>query len=169
MLVAVRESAMHVMPLLIEACVAVQQPGWLMLRRTLWPGYPDADHVAEMTRLLAEPSRFAQFIAYGDGRAALGFIEASVRSDYVNGTEGSPVGFVEGLYVVSGHRRSGIARAMLARIEHWVVTRGCRELASDALLDNEPGHAVHRSLGFDETERVVYFRKRVPTRPGPPR
>jgi aminoglycoside 6'-N-acetyltransferase I len=34
-----------------------------------------------------------------------------------------------------------------------------RELASDALLDNNGSHAMHEALGFTETERVVYFRK----------
>ena len=29
----------------------------------------------------------------------------------------------------------------------------------DARLENEPSHAMHRSLGFSETERVVFFRK----------
>ena len=38
---------------------------------------------------------------------------------------------------------------------------GWRELASDALLDNEISHSVHRALGFEETERVVFFRKRL--------
>jgi aminoglycoside 6'-N-acetyltransferase I len=32
-------------------------------------------------------------------------------------------------------------------------------LASDALLDNGASHAMHRALGFEETERVVFFRK----------
>ena len=33
------------------------------------------------------------------------------------------------------------------------------ELASDALIDNAVSHGMHRRLGFEETERVVYFRK----------
>jgi aminoglycoside 6'-N-acetyltransferase I len=36
---------------------------------------------------------------------------------------------------------------------------GCRELASDALLQNTAAHDVHAALDFEETERVVYFRK----------
>jgi aminoglycoside 6'-N-acetyltransferase I len=27
------------------------------------------------------------------------------------------------------------------------------------LLDNTQSHAMHQSLGFDETERVVFFKK----------
>lgn len=39
---------------------------------------------------------------------------------------------------------------------------GCREFASDALAHNQLSHAMHRSLGFEETERVVFFRKVLP-------
>ncbi len=31
--------------------------------------------------------------------------------------------------------------------------------ASDALLENEASHALHLALGFQETERVIFFRK----------
>jgi aminoglycoside 6'-N-acetyltransferase I len=27
------------------------------------------------------------------------------------------------------------------------------------LLDNSQSHAMHRAIGFSETERVIYFRK----------
>jgi aminoglycoside 6'-N-acetyltransferase I len=37
--------------------------------------------------------------------------------------------------------------------------RGCTELASDALIDNTVSHSMHRGLGFEETEIVVYFKK----------
>ncbi|MDB5495666.1 MAG: aminoglycoside acetyltransferase [Phenylobacterium sp.] len=32
-------------------------------------------------------------------------------------------------------------------------------MASDALLDNRESHAFHSAVGFEEAERVVYFRK----------
>jgi len=34
-------------------------------------------------------------------------------------------------------------------------------LGSDALLDNSLGRQAHRALGFEERERVIYFRKRL--------
>jgi len=89
----------------------------------------------------------------------VGFAEASIRRDYVNGCETSPVAFVEGLYVTPHHRHGGVARALVAAVERWAKAQGLRELASDAMLDNEQSHAMHRALGFSETERVVYFRK----------
>lgn len=90
-----------------------------------------------------------------------GFAEASLRHDYVNGTDTSPVGFLEGLYVAPAWRRRGIGRALVAGVDDWVRATGCSELASDADVTNTAGHAAHRAYGFVETERVVYFRKRV--------
>ena len=91
----------------------------------------------------------------------LGFIEVSTRSDYVNGTSSSPVGFVEGFFVTPAARRQGVARVLLQAGEEWARQRGCREMASDVLVDNATGHAAHRALGFEETDRVVYFRKNL--------
>lgn len=36
--------------------------------------------------------------------------------------------------------------------------RGCAELASDTALDNLAAQAAHLALGFEETERVVFYR-----------
>jgi aminoglycoside 6'-N-acetyltransferase I len=41
----------------------------------------------------------------------------------------------------------------------WPRDRGCTELASDAALDNAASRELHKALKFEETERVVFFRK----------
>lgn len=147
---------------MIEACSSVEQAGWLSLRRALWPEATDAEHLCEMAEFLAHPERYVQFVAYDTYGTAIGFIEASIRSDYVNGTVSSPVAFLEGVYVLPEHRRRGVARALIAVVSEWAVSRGIIEFASDAVLDNEASHRVHQALGFSETERVVYFRKALP-------
>jgi aminoglycoside 6'-N-acetyltransferase I len=115
-----------------------------------------------MSSFCANPERYAQFVAYAESDvAAVGFIEASVRTDYVNGTQSSPVAFLEGLYVVPEARRKGVARALVAAVERWGCDVGCSEFASDASIENQLSHTVHRALGFQETERVVFFRKRL--------
>jgi aminoglycoside 6'-N-acetyltransferase I len=43
-------------------------------------------------------------------------------------------------------------------VADWGRAQGCSEFASDAELENVDSHAMHRALGFVETERVVYFR-----------
>jgi len=143
----------------IERCSSLDQPGWLEMRLALWSDATADEHRGHMAILLAQPERFLQLMVYDENGRPVGFIEGSLRSDYVNGTESSPVGFVEGIYVAPTWRRKGIARQLYAAIADWAKARGCRELASDALVDNEISQRAHRALGFRETERVVYFTK----------
>lgn len=147
--------------LAIERCSDLDQPGWLEFRLALWPDATADDHRGYMAISLAQPERFLQLMMYDEARNPVGFIEGSIRGDYVNGTETSPVGFVEGVYVAPDWRRRGVARRLFAAIGDWAKARGCRELASDALLENEASQRAHAALGFRETERVVYFAKRL--------
>jgi aminoglycoside 6'-N-acetyltransferase I len=66
---------------------------------------------------------------------------------------------LEGLYVIPDARRQGVATELVAAVAAWGIELGCSELASDALLENELSHSVHKALGFVETERVLFFRK----------
>ena len=131
-----------------------------MLRLALWQA-PREEHLAEMALMAANPQRFAAFVASADNEETLGLAEAAIRTDYVNGAQSSPVGFLEGLYVVPHARRKGVARALVAEVSQWARASGCSELASDAALANAASQAVHRALGFEETERVVFFRKQL--------
>lgn len=116
---------------------------------------------ASASAFLELPDKYAQFLAVEPGGRTAGFVEASLRTDYVNGTDSSPVAFLEGIYVAPQYRRQGVGRQLVAAVVSWARERGCSELASDAPLDNVVSHAMHAALGFEETERVVYFRKRL--------
>lgn len=145
----------------LAVCSEADLDDWARMRAALWPGGPEAELRQGAAAMLAAQAREAlNLIARIDGAAA-GFAEATLRHDHVNGCETSPVVFLEGLYVMPGHRRHGVAEALVARIGEWGKTMGCTELASDALADNLNSHAFHRAAGFEETERVVYFRKRI--------
>ena len=132
---------------------------WIALRGALWPGAPHRDLAAEIADML-ERGHFVR-VARGDDGQVAGFVEASIRNDYVNGTSTSPVAFLEGLYVVASHRRRGVARELVKAVEAWALAAGCSEFASDSSLANVEAQEAHRALGFQETERVVYFRKRI--------
>lgn len=137
------------------------ETGWLPLRRSLWSSTRDADHLQEMRTILKSPTK-AVWISWC-GSCAMGFAEASIRFDYVNGCHASPVGFLEGIYVEPAFRRQGVARQLVTQVGRWAYAQGCLELASDTGLDNRAGQAMHRSLGFEETERVVFFRLALDT------
>ena len=142
----------------IKRCTSPGQEGWLALRMALWPA-ESSEHLAEMQDCCAQPQRYAQFLAYSDAGEAQGLVEIALRSDYVNGTDSSPVGFLEGLYVAPDCRRQGIARLLVEKAQQWAREQGCSEIASDALLENKASQDMHLALGFEETERVVVFRK----------
>jgi aminoglycoside 6'-N-acetyltransferase I len=148
-----------VLGVMIKRCAVLDQPGWLSLRQALWPDCSREEHVAEMEDFLKSPERHAQFVAYANSDQPVGFAEATVRTDYVNGTTTTPVAFLEALYVLPTARRKGAARRLVEAVASWAIEVGCTELASDAVLENELGQAVHRAIGFIETERVVFFRK----------
>ena len=145
----------------IEQCTPQARAAWLRQRPLLWPELNDEDNTRDAARLMADPDRYAVFVATDEANKVLAFAEVSIRSDFVNGCETSPAGFLEGIYVAPEERLRGIARALCARGEEWARERGCQEFASDTLVDNTESHAMHRALGFVETERVVYFRKKL--------
>ena len=133
---------------------------WQAMREALWPNGGDTGtHADDIARLLNDPGETVNFIARTAEGAALGFAEASLRRDYVNGCDTSPVVFLEGIYVVPEARGQGVARALVSEIEAWGLSAGCSEFASDAGIENTASHAMHASLGFEETQRVVFFRK----------
>ena len=134
-------------------------PNWLSLRSSLWPDGTEAEHLRYMADAL-DRGHCVRVALAPDG-SAVGFVEASRRVDYVNGTSTSPVAVLEGLYVTPSARRPGVARARVDAVERWAAAQGCSELASDSPIENVTAHAAHRALGFQETERVVYFRRVV--------
>jgi aminoglycoside 6'-N-acetyltransferase I len=132
------------------------------MRQALWPEMREAENIQETkqeTEALDEGAKaFVRLARDGQGKVA-GFVEATLRTDYVNGCETSPVVFLEGIYVDPWARRQGAARRLVEAVQQWAGQMHCSEMASDALLENTDSHAMHRGLGFEETERVVYFRK----------
>lgn len=147
-------AAVHVVP-----ATPGRQTAWCRLRQMLWAETSAADHVLETAAMLAGPDRFAAFLAVTDEGDVAGFAEASLRFDYVNGCETSPVAFLEGIFVAAEFRRRGMGSVLVAAVADWAREKGVGELASDADIANQQSIALHGALGFSETERVVCFRK----------
>ncbi len=134
--------------------------GLARLRQGLWPHLGAAAHRDELAETMTgDRENIVVFVAETAPGVLVGFGEAALRRDYVNGCETSPVGFLEGVYVDAAHRRTGAARAIVEAALRWAAAKGCSEFASDADILNEDSHRMHLALGFEETERVVFFRK----------
>jgi aminoglycoside 6'-N-acetyltransferase I len=91
----------------------------------------------------------------------VGYMHIAIRSDYVNGTDTSPVVFIEAIYVLPEYRKRGIGREFIEYAERFATERGITQVASDCLIDNEQSEKFHKSCGFIEQERVICFVKNV--------
>lgn len=98
------------------------------------------------------------FIKYIDDKP-VGFANASLRYDYVEGTETSPVGYLEGIYVEEEYRKKNIARELVKACENWAKNLGCKEFASDCELGNDISLAFHLAIEFEEANRIICFKK----------
>lgn len=131
---------------------------WARMRHALWPDAEAATHEKELREMIAG-SGFVGFVALHEG-APVGFAEIFVRP-FANGCDSRPVPFLEGIWVAPEMRRKGVSRKLLAACENWARGRGFVELGSDAEVSNAASHQSHAAWGFEETERVVHFRKRL--------
>lgn len=132
---------------------------WLDMRMALWPGNEHEEFMQDIEAIAGSEKENAYICRYGNEYA--GFIELSVRHDYVAGSDSSPVGYVEGVYVKPEYRGKGIAAQLVKRGEEWAAEMGCTQMASDAELHNTISHDFHRGIGFTEVERIVCYIKDI--------
>ena len=92
---------------------------------------------------------------------AVGFAQCQLRHDYVEGTETSPVGYLEGILVEEAYRHKGYAKELLRECEKWAKSKGCTEFASDCELENEESLRFHMAMEFEEANRVICFKKSI--------
>jgi aminoglycoside 6'-N-acetyltransferase I len=132
---------------------------WLTLRTEFIPEAGPEEQRGFLHAFARDSAAFRAFVAQDRQAGLLGFAEVAVRTDFVNGCAHRPALFLEGIYVRPEQRGRGVARALCDAAGRWGLEQGCREFASDVYIDDHDSLAAHRGLGFEETERVVYFRK----------
>lgn len=91
----------------------------------------------------------------------IGFAQCQLRHDYVEGTDSSPVGYLEGIFVEQEYRNKGYAKELLQKCEEWAKKKGCVEFASDCELNNKASLTFHLRMGFAEANRVICFTKKL--------
>jgi len=100
------------------------------------------------------------FIKFVENKA-VGFAQCQLRYDYVEGTETSPVGYLEGIFVEEEYRGKGYAKELLSECQKWAKENGCLEFASDCELDNATSLKFHMAMGFEEANRIICFTKKL--------
>ena len=123
----------------------------------MWEDNVLEELAAELAEIIGN-TEAAVFLGTVDGKV-IGFAQCQLRHDYVEGTDSSPVGYLEGIFIEKAYRRKGFAKQLLAACENWAKEQGCTEFASDCELGNTESLRFHLSLGFEEANRVICFKK----------
>ncbi len=78
----------------------------------------NSEEMTEEFRELLKSDEAACFIKYEDEKS-IGFAQCQLRHDYVEGTESSPVGYLEGILIADGYRKKGYASGRIFRL--WKI------------------------------------------------
>ena len=125
----------------------------------MWSDSPISE-LSEGFEELISSDKARCFIKYVDEKA-VGFAQCQLRTDYVEGTDSSPVGYLEGIFVEKGYRKLGYAKELLKECENWAREKRCTEFASDCELMNEESFHFHIAMGFEEANRIICFKKDI--------
>ena len=133
-------------------------PAITELASLLWPGHEPEQLREEVTGILKKADA-AFFLS--EEEIPMGFAQCQLRHDYVEGTETSPVGYLEGIYVREEDRHLGLAGQLMKACEDWAREQHCMEFASDCEIGNADSLAFHLKLGFKEANRIICFAKKL--------
>jgi aminoglycoside 6'-N-acetyltransferase I len=136
---------------------------WMRIRAVFWPRDPGYDdHEAEADRFFSEAqTKCAVLVVPTSSGGLCGFAELALRTEYVEGCDTKPVGYLEGIWVDPEARRGGVAAGLCAAAVEWCRAQGCTEMASDAEAHNADSIAWHASVGFEQVSTVVCFRREI--------
>jgi len=132
-------------------------PEWRRMRHELYGELSAQFHEAEM-ELIFSSKEATCFIGLSESGAAVAMLEVSLRN-FVDGCLGGPVGYIEGVYVTLGERKQGYAGELIEFATSWFRSKGCRDMAADAELANLIAQDFLTRAGFDETYRVVEYKR----------
>jgi aminoglycoside 6'-N-acetyltransferase I len=133
---------------------------WLRMRRLLWPLTSLMVHEDEMSAYFMRGEGFLSWVAEKSDKRLIGFLEARIR-EVAEDCDTRNVGYIEGWYVEPDFRRTGVGRLLVSHAAQWARAKDCKEMGSDCELDNEISLKAHLGVGFQETSRLIHFRKRL--------
>src|SRR5437016_778482 len=106
----------------------------MRMRVALWSDAPLEELIAEIPEW-RNGQGCAVLVAERPAGGLCGFLEIAIRPSSVHGEIGR-FGHVEGWFVDVDVRQQGVGAALVAAAEHWARQQNCRELHSDARVEN---------------------------------
>ena len=143
----------------VRQVTSADKPEWLRMRLLLWSHETAEASSRKMDGFLDDPLSPVFVSARFNGKLG-GFLEAGMRR-YADGCESSPVGYIEGWYVDEDLCGQGVGKSLVRAAEYWARSQGLAEMASDIWLDNEISIQAHLKMGYEETDRLVHFAKKL--------
>lgn len=125
----------------------------------MWGSHTLSELEADFAEIISRENAVC-FMKYVEGKP-IGFAQCQIRYDYVEGTETSPVGYLEGIFIQEEFRHKGFAKELLRECEKWANDKNCSEFASDCELNNTDSLKFHLAMGFEEVNRIICFRKQI--------
>lgn len=125
----------------------------------MWKRHTVQDLIDEFSKIMLKGN--SQFFLKYEQDIPVGFAQCQLRNDYVEGTDTSPVGYLEGVFVKEDYRHKGYAKELLSNCEKWAKMMGCVEFASDCEIDNDNSFKFHKAMNFTEANRIICFTKKL--------
>lgn len=133
---------------------------WSAMRTALWPETPDHHHQEINAFFAGESIDIVEMFIVEINKTPIGFIELNIRN-FAEGSREPKVPYIEGWYIKPQFQNQGYGKALMQWAEQWASDLGYKELASDTEWDNKRSIAIHQKMGYQETERVVCFLKKL--------
>ena len=126
----------------------------------LWSDFGKSE-LEELLKRNSESKKTKIMLAKNLSNKDVGFSIFTIRTDYVEGAEKSPTGYLEGIFVEPESRKIGIAKKFIQLGEAWCKENGCTQLGSDTWLTDNESREFHKKVGFWEEEEIVHFLKNI--------
>ncbi len=129
------------------------------LALVLWPDCDINDEKDFWNEVLLSSDHY--FALAKDEDKYIGFINISIRTDYVEGTDADNTPYLEAIFVKTEYRRKKVASLLLESGERWIKEKGFSQLASDTETTNLQSQAFHKQSGFKDVNTIVCFVKEL--------
>ena len=82
----------------------------------------------------------------------VGFLNTTIRVDYVVGSDSDMTGYIEGIFVKETYRKQQVGKALLEASFNYFKSKNITEVGSDAHVDNLLSDTFHKKVGFKEVD-----------------
>ena len=123
----------------------------------LWPDCDIKEEIEYWNEVLSSSDHY--FALAKDEDKYIGFIDISIRTDHVEGSDFDKTPYLEAIYVKAESRRKKVASLLLESGERWLAEKGFTQLASDTEITNHLSQEFHQKSGFKVVNTIVCFVK----------